>query len=84
MKRTVNSETKDTDTSESLLKNTPNRMSDYEVENSSSVSVTSEKTALQIRAVIDPILQQLAHLLELMRETKSEQSSRCHRKDSLI
>ena len=59
-----------------ILANTSGRISDHEVENSSSVSVTSEEVAWQIKAVIDPLTQHLVHLCELMRELKNEQSSR--------
>ena len=45
-----------------LLANTPSRMSDHEAEISSSVSVTSGEVAREIRAVTDPLTQQLAHL----------------------
>ena len=50
-------ETDDIDSSrenESLIANTPSRMSDHETENSPSVSVTSDEVARLIRAVRDP------------------------------
>ena len=57
-------------------------MSEREVETLSSVSVTSEEVARQIRAVNDPLTQQLAHLCELMRDFYNEQSSRHHEETS--
>ena len=56
MKKTIGTETDDIDggtETETLTANTPSRMSDHESENSSSVSVTSEEVAWQIRSVID-------------------------------
>ena len=44
-----------------------------------SVSVTSEEVVRQIRAVTDPLSQQLAHLCELMREHRNEQANRRHK-----
>ena len=48
-------------------------MSDHEIETSLSLFVLFEEVARQIRAVADPLLQQLAHVCELMREVKNEQ-----------
>ena len=48
------------------------------METSASVSVTSGEFASQIRAVTDPLSQQLAHLRELLRELKNEQMNRRH------
>ena len=57
---------------ENLMANTPSRMSDREAEISWSISVTSGEVARQMRAVTDPVTQQLGHLCELMRELKNE------------
>ena len=81
MIRTVITETEDTDSSsesDSLVINIPCRMSYKEVENSSSVSVTSGDVVQQIRAVTDPLVQNLEHLFEFMRELRNEQCSRRH------
>ena len=81
MKRTKSFETDDTVSSTesgSWIENTPGRTSDHEIETSTSVSVTPEEVARQIRAVTDPFSQQLAHLCELMRELKNEQANRRH------
>ena len=78
MKLAISVET-DIDTStetENLRENIPRRKSDHKMETSTSVSITSEAVDRQIRAVIDPPSQQLAHLCELMRELKNEQSNR--------
>ena len=51
-------ETDDIDSSaetESLLENTPRRVSEHEIETSTSVFVTSEQIARQIRTVTDPL-----------------------------
>ena len=56
------------------------RIVDHDVENSSSVSVTSDEVARQIRAVTDPFTQQLAHLCQLMHDLRNELSSRRHKK----
>ena len=61
-----------------MIENTPRRMSDHEVEASPSVSVTSEEVAWQVKAVTDPLTQQLAHLCELMQELRNEQAHRRH------
>ena len=53
-------------------------MSDPETETSPSVSVTSDEVARQIKAVVDPLTQQLAHLCELMQEVRNEQAPRRH------
>ena len=59
MKRFIVIETDEIESStetESLINNTTRRMSDHEIENSSSVSVTSEEVDQQIRAVTYPLL----------------------------
>ena len=43
-------------------------MSDQKTQNSSSTSVTSEEVARQIKAVTDPLTQQMARLCDLLRE----------------
>ena len=48
------------------------------METSSSVSVTSEEVVRQIKALTDPLTQQLAHLCELMQELRNEQAHRRH------
>ena len=57
MKRTVSAETdgigSNTET-ESIVAKTPSRMSDHEIEISSSSSASSEEVARQIKAVTDP------------------------------
>ena len=53
-------------------------MSDHETENSSSASVISEEVAQQIRAVVDPVLQQLHHICKSMCEMKNKQAKRPH------
>ena len=81
MKRTLVVETDEVDSStetESLIEITPRRMSDHEVETSSSVSVTSEEVARQIKVVTDPLTQQSAHLCELLLELRNEQAQRHH------
>ena len=57
MKRTKGTETDNIESSnetESIIANTPSRMSVHEAENSSSVSVTYEEVAWQISAMTDP------------------------------
>ena len=81
MKRSVAVETEETDSStetESLLGHTPGRMSDPEIETSSSEAVTSEDVERQIRAVTDPLNQQFAHLCDLMKELRDAQMHRLH------
>ena len=83
MKRSVTIETEDTDIStktESLLEHTPRRMSDLQNGTSTKVSATSEEVALQVKAVMDPLTQQLAHLCELMKELGNERGHRRHEK----
>ena len=78
MKMTLAVETEDMDSNtqtKSFLKNTPRKMSDHEIETSPSVS---DEVAWQIKPVIDPLSQQLAHLCELMRELRNEQVNRRH------
>ena len=53
-------------------------MSDPEIETSSSEAVTFEDVERQIRAVTDPLTQQLAHLCELMKELRDVQTHRRH------
>ena len=72
MKRAVAIETDQTDSStetESLKEKTPRLMSDHEVETS-----TRLYFALQIKAVNDPLTQQIAHLCKLMQELRNEQA----------
>ena len=81
MKRTIGIETDNKESStetESIIAITPCGITDYEIENSLSLSVTSEKVARQIRAVIDPLTLQLAPLCELLSELKNEQANRRH------
>ena len=84
MKRSVAIETEETEDSstetESLLGHTPRRMSDPEIETSSSEAVTLEDVEHQIRAVTDLLIQQLAHLCELMKELWDAQTHRHHEK----
>ena len=80
-KRLVAVETDEIDTStetESLMENTPKTMSDYEVETLPSVSGMSEEVARQIKAVTDPLFQQIAHPSELKQEIRNEQMNRRH------
>ena len=61
MRRSVAADTEGTDSSgetEKILPHTPRRLSDPEIEASSSESVTSEDIGRQIRAVTDLITQQ--------------------------
>ena len=74
----VRQATQNSTETESLIANTPGRMSDHEFGNSSSVSVMSEEDARHIRAVTDPPTQQSARLCELMRELRNEQGNRRH------
>ena len=81
MKRSFAVETEETDSStetESSLGHTPRRMSDPEIETSSSETVTSGDVERQIRAVTDPLTQQLAHLCELLKELQDEQTHKRH------
>ena len=81
MKTSVAVETKENDSStetESLLAHTPRRMSDPEIETSSSEAVTSEDVERQIRAVTDPLTQQLGHLCELMKELRDAHTHKHH------
>ena len=81
MRRTTGTETNDIESStetEILTTNALGKMSDHEIENFPSISVTSEEVACQIRANTDPLTQQLAHLCELMRELENEQADRRH------
>ena len=64
---------------ESLLAHTPKRMSAPEIETSSSEAVTSEDVEFQIKAVTDPLTQQLAHLCELMKELRDAHAHRRHK-----
>ena len=61
---------------ESLMENIPRTMSDNAKENSSNVSVTSQEVSRQIKAVTDPLLEQLAGFWELMRDLENEQANR--------
>ena len=81
MKRSVAVETEENDSSteiESLLAHTPRRMFDPKIETSSCEAITSEDVEHQIRAVIDPLTQQLAHLCELMKELRDAHTHRRH------
>ena len=81
MKKSVAAKMEETDSStetESLLENTPRRMSDPETFTAPSVSITFEKVARQIKAVTDPVTQQLAQICELMQVIRNEQTHRRH------
>ena len=70
-------ETEGTDSSteiESALAHTPRRMSDPEIETSSSEALTSESVQRQIRAVTDPV----THRCELVKELREAQMHRRH------
>ena len=76
MKMYVAIETEGNDSStetENLLAHTPRRMSNPEIEKSSSKDVER-----QIRAVTDPLTQQLAHLCELIKELRDAHTHRRH------
>ena len=53
-------------------------MLDPEIEPSSCEAITSEDVERQIRAVIDPLTQQLAHLCELMKDVRDAKTHRHH------
>ena len=77
MWRAIGTWTDGTDSStetEDLISITPSGTSDHELGISSSVCVTSE----DFKAVTDLLMQQLAHLCELMRELRNEQMSSYH------
>ena len=79
MKRSAAVETEETDNrteTECLEENTPRKSSDPARETSTSVSVTSEEISRQIKAVTDPLTQQLAHICELLQELRNEQPHR--------
>ena len=81
MKKSIAVETEETDSgteTESLLRNTPRRMSALKTETSPSVSVRSEEVVRQIKALTDPLTQQLAHFCELMQDFRIEQAHRRH------
>ena len=82
MKKTIGTETDNIESStetKTLVANTPVRMSDHEIKNSSSLSITSEEVFRQNRAVTDPLTQQqLTHLCGLMRELMNDQTNRHH------
>ena len=81
MKRSVTVETEETDSStetENLLGHTPRRMSDSEIETSSSEAVTSEGVERPIRSIKDPLTQQLVLLCALMKELRDAQMHRRH------
>ena len=72
-------ETSDTEKStetENLTASTSGRMSNHEVDISSSASVTSKEVVNQIRAIPDPVTKQLAQLCEETLELKNEQAGR--------
>ena len=81
MKKAVAIETDEIDSStetESLITNTPRRLSDHEKETSPSVSFMSEEVARQIKSVANPLIQKLAHLCQPMPELRNEQVNRHH------
>ena len=53
-------------------------MSDPKLETSPSEAVTSEDVERQIRVVTDPLIQQSAHLFELMKELRDAHTQRRH------
>ena len=53
-----------------MLAHTSQKMSDPEIETSSSEAITFEDVERQIRAVTDPLTQQVAQLCELMKELR--------------
>ena len=63
---------------EILPAHTPRRMSDPEIKTSPSEAVTSEDVEVQIRAIADPLTQQLARPCELMKELRVEHTQRRH------
>ena len=68
MKKSVAVETEETNSSTetaSLIEKNARTMSHHEIETSTGASVTSEEAARQIKAVTDPLPQQLAQLCEL-------------------
>ena len=85
MKRFVAVETEEiysrTET-ENLPGHTPRRMSDPKIETSSGEAITFEDAERQIRAVTDPLTQQLSHLCELMKELRDAQMRRRHEETS--
>ena len=86
MERTVTVEINEIDSStekESLIGNTPRRITDHKIGASPSVSVTFEEVASQIEAVADPVTQQTTHPCELFQELRNEQAHRRH-EDSLF
>ena len=87
MKRTIGTETDDTDISteiESLVAKILCKLFDHDVEHSLSVSVTSQEVVWQIKAATDPLTQQLAHVCDLMRVLKNEQSGRLHKETASL
>ena len=69
MKNTFSSETEEIVSSaetESIVASTVNKVSDHEIENSASSSVTSKEVAHPIKAVTGPSTRQLKPLCELM------------------
>ena len=81
MKKSVGVETAETDSrneTESLVEHTPRGKSNPKNETSTSESVTCEDVARQIRAITDPLTQQLARLYELTEELPDEQAHRSH------
>ena len=81
MKKFIGTETDDIENStetESLIANAPSRMSNHKTENFSSVSVAPEEVAPLIKAVTDPLTQQLTHLFEFIRELNIKQANRRH------
>ena len=77
MKKFVAVETEGTESStetRSLPAHTPRRMSDPEIETSSSEALTSEDVERRIRTVEDPLPQQLAHLCEILIELRETET----------
>ena len=82
MKRSAAVQTEENDSStetESSLAHTPKRMSDPKTEASPSEAVASEDVERQIRAVTDPLTQQLAQFCALMNELVDADTQRRHK-----
>ena len=70
MKKSIDIESDDVENRneiENFIANTLNKMSNDEMENSSSASVTPDEVAWQIRVVTGPAVQPLVYLFELKR-----------------
>ena len=82
MKRSAAVQTEEDDSSTEIeisLSHTPRRMSDPKTEASSSEAVASEDVERQIRAVTDPLTQQLAQFCALLKELGDAQTHRRHK-----